>query len=403
MINHAFFIKANVPFEKSNRGYLPMFRKRFTWTGEIQTATAYVCGLGIGYCYLNEKRVSDDLFTASASDYTKTVWYHTYDVTDKIRQGENLIAAVCGNGWYNEDIPTDWAHQEAVWRDMPKLIFALEINGKCVVISDESWKYSLNSATVYNQLREGEHFDSRLYREGWNKLSFDDKDWEFVQTDTTPPKGVLRECICEPIRECGEFSPVQIIPAGKDRYVYDFGKNMSGYVRLTVNQPSGDRIKLEYAETLTADLQVNYENMLRCFHEGKLQVCEFVCNGKEVTWNPRFSYFGFRYVIVTGLKEAKEDSLTAVFVHQDMEQRSEFECSDSTLNQLFEIGTRATYSNFFYMPTDCPTREKLGWLNDAQSSTEQFLTDFKSELVLEKWMQDLYDAMKENGELPGIA
>ena len=400
---NASFIKPDVTFEKKCRSYAPMFRKTFDFTGEISSAKLTVCGLGIGYFYINGEKVSEDLFTAPASDYTKTVWYNTYDVTDRIRQGKNLLAAQCGNGWYNEDIPTDWAHNEALWRDMPKMLLSLEINGEQVVVSDESWKYSLDSATIYNQLREGEHFDSRVFDEKWNTLEFDDSGWDFAKKDDTPPSGVLRECLCEPIRECEILSPVRIIPAGMDRYVFDFGKNMSGYAELKVNQPSGEKITLEYAESLTEDLKVNYENMLRCFHEGKLQVCEFICNGKETRWKPQFSYFGFRYVIVTGLKCAKKDTLTAYFVHQDIKRRSYFECSNETLNKLFEIGVRATQSNMFYMPTDCPTREKLGWLNDAQGTAEQFLTDFEAENMYIKWMQDIFDAMKpENGELPGI-
>lgn len=403
MLQQISFIKPNVSYDKHNRSYSPQFRKTFTWEGEIKSARLAVCGLGIGYFYLNGKPVSEDLFTAPASDYTKTIWYHMYDVTNQIIQGENLLACQCGNGWYNEDIPTDWAHHEAKWRDIPKMILALEINGKQMVVSDESWKCNLDASILYNQLREGEHFDSRLYQEHWNQLGFDDSSWEFAKIDETPPVGVLRECLCEPIRECEILPPVQIIPAGKDRYVFDFGKNMSGYVKLKVNQPSGDVIQLEYAESLTQDMEVNYENMLRCFHEGNFQTCKFICNGKETEWKPQFSYFGFRYVIVSGLKQANKDTLTAYFVHQDIEMRSDFECSDPQLNQLFKIGQRATWSNLFYMPTDCPTREKLGWLNDAQGTAEQFLTNFKTEHMYEKWMQDLFDAMKEEtGELPGI-
>ena len=397
-------IKPDVVFDNMREDYAPMFRKKFEVKDEIKSAVLTVCGLGYGYYYINGESVTADLFTAPVSDYRKTLWYNRYDIKDKLYKGENIFAVICGNGWYNETLETAWHHNTAEWRDIPKFILSLEVNGEVVLVSDDSWKYTLKTPYLFNQLRQGEHFDSRLYKSDWTDLGFDDSEWEPAKIDESAPKGVFRECLCEPIRECEELEPISITDLGEDRYLFDFGKNISGYARLKVNQESGDRLVLNYAEQVNEDNSINYNNMDNpAFYKRRLfQTDEFICCGREFLWTPKFTYHGFRYVLVEGLKEATKSTLTAVFVHQDVELRSEFNCSNKLFNTLFEIGQRATLSNMFYGPTDCPTREKLGWMNDAQSSIDQFMTNFELERVLSKWWVDICDAMKENGELPGI-
>ncbi|MDD6484540.1 MAG: family 78 glycoside hydrolase catalytic domain [Clostridiales bacterium] len=398
------FIKPNAEFDRSRLDYAPMFRRVFEVGGNVENAVLTVCGLGYGYYYINGEEVTPDLFTAPVSNYDKTLWYNRYDITDRIKAGKNIIAVICGNGWYNEGIKTAWDYDTAPWRGMPKFILSLEINGKVVLKSDESWKFTLDSGYTYNQLRTGEHFDSRLYDAAWTSCDYDDSTWDNAAEETNPPKGVFRECLCEPIRVCNEYKPKSVKKIGENKYLYDFGINMSGFARLKVNQPAGDKIILEYAECVNEDNTIDYKGMNdeRFYADRIFQTDEFICCGKELVWTPKFTYHGFRYVIVTGLTKACDDTLTALFVHQEVKRRTEFECSDESLNKLFLMGIQATYSNLFYMPTDCPTREKLGWMNDAQGTTEQVLTDFEAERVYEKWWQDICDAMRDDGMLPGI-
>ena len=398
------FIKPAEQFDPARLDYAPMFRKKFTVDTAVQFAVLTVCGLGYGYYYLNGSEMTPDLFTAPVSNYEKTLWYNRYDVTEQIKTGENILAVICGNGWYNEGIRTAWDYDAAPWRDIPKFILTLEINGEVAVRSDASWRYTLKSPYLYNQLRVGEHFDARLYDENWNRLDFDDSAWGYAKEDDHPPKGIFRECLCQPIRVCGEYPPKSVKKIGEDRYLFDFGLNMSGVARLKVHQSAGDRIVLEYAESMNPDNTIQYNDMdnPHYYPDSPFQTDEFICGGGEMTWTPKFTYHGFRYVVVTGLKEATAETLTALFIHQDVNRISDFECSDENLNSLFRIGIQATWSNLFYMPTDCPTREKLGWMNDAQSSTEQMLTDFDMEKLLTKWWQDICDAMREDGMLPGI-
>lgn len=401
MFENISFIKANVPFEKE-KFYAPMFRKRFHFTGELNEAVLSICGLGYAYCWLNGKRITEDLFTAPVSNYSKTLWYNEYDVSSLLRQGENILAVMCGCGWYNEGIESEWGNNTAAWRDNPKFVMQLMVNGNMVVVSDSAWKCSINSPVVYNQLRCGEHFDSRLYDEKWVLPTFCDDDWCMAVEDATPPGGMFRLCECEPIRECAVFPAKKMYHVKNDTYVFDIGQNISGYIRLRTNQCSGDKIYIRYAEQINEDFSRQLNDMERFYPCSPFQTDEFVCCGKEFVWSPRFAYHGFRYIEIEGIKNPSLDDVAGVFVHQTVDTRSGFECSDERMNRLFYAGQMATLSNLFYMPTDCPSREKFGWANDAQSSAEQMMLNFKTDRLFEKWLIDIYDAMREDGALPGI-
>ncbi len=402
MFDRVNFIKHPRKFVHADPGFAPMFRRKFTLSGPIEKAVVHVCGLGYGYYWLNGKLVTEDLFIAPVSDYRKTLWYTSYDVTDLLHEGENIFAVLCGNGWYNECFKTSWDYDIAPWRDNPKFILSLEVDGKRVLTSDEGWKVTDQSPYIYNQLRSGEYFDARLYDPAWVEMDFDDSEWKPVLSDTTPPVGVFRPCPCEPIRVDKIYPALSVADMGEGRYIFDFGQNMSGFIRLTVDQDAGDEIVIRYVEELFENGEPNLNNMGHHYPTSLFMTDKLICPAGKFTWSPKFTYHGFRYVEITGLKDISLENVSGVFVHQAVAERSAFASSDPFLNELFRIGQMATLSNLFYMPTDCPTREKLGWCNDAQSSTEQMLTDFATERFFAKWLQDVYDAMLPDGQLPGI-
>lgn len=384
--------------EFSFRNPAPLFRKTVTLDA-CTTARLSICGLGFAYCWINGEQVSRDLFTAPLSNYTKTLWYNTYDVTHLLRPGKNTVSVICGNGWYNETIPTTWRFHEAPWRDRPKFILRLETdNGE--ILSDGTWRCQQESAIVFNQLRMGEYYDARLEEADWQEPDYDDSHWEYVRLDTNPPTGEFRECLCEPIREHEVLPPVAVIQTGENCRLYDFGQNISGYARLTAAGTPGAQLTLRYAECIDGENRLAYYGMDTYYCKTGFQTDQFTCSGKETTWSPRFTYHGFRYIEVTG--RCDDLRLEAVFVHQAVRRRTEFSCSDPYLNKLFACGVISSYSNMFYQLTDCPTREKLGWTNDAQSSCEQMLTNFQTEKLLTKWHRDITDAMAPDGALPGI-
>ena len=401
MFEKAKYIKPDIPFERDQNSPSLLMRKTFFVESKPKKAILSAVGLGIGYFYINGKPVSLDLFTAPVSDYNKTVWYYSYDVTEALQIGENVVAAELGNGMFNEGVISAWGHQNSVWRDNPKMILKLDIDGKTEITSDESFVFSTESPTVYNQLRIREIYDSRLYKDGWNRVGFDDSDWKKVAVDVDPPKGVFRVCPAEGIRECEEYLPVSIKQVDDSAFIYDFGQNMSGYARITANIPSGKRLVLRYSEWCEKDGSLHIENFYHYKEHSDIVQCdEFIGCGKEFTYSPKFTYHGFRFLQIDGVE--KPIDVKAIFVHQDIKRRSDFCCSNEELNRLFECGIKATWSNMFYMPTDCPTREKMGWCNDAQSSAEQFMTNFYAEDFFKKWYRDILDSMRDDGALPCV-
>ena len=403
MFEETKFIKSSAVNDSTRETYAPMFRRKFCINNSFNNAKLIICGLGYAYSYINEMRVSDDLFTAPISNYTKTLWYSEYDVTELLNIGENIFAAVCGNGWYNEVIHSTWGYENAPWNDTPKLIMRLEVDGEPVLSSDEKFKVTIDTPYIFNQLRSGEHFDSRKYNKQWKSIDFDDSSWENAIYDNTPPLGVFRKCECEPIHECKLYPAINVKQIDDEAYVFDFGQNMSGYVRIDANQPSGTELVIKYAELMNDDNTRNINKMDHYYKESEIETDHFICNGERFVWSPKFTYHGFNYVIIEGIKDISKINVTGVFVHQDIVERANFECSDATLNQLYECGKISSYSNMFYQLTDCPTREKLGWLNDARASAKQMMINFEMERFFGKWIVDIADAMLENGSLPGIA
>lgn len=407
VFDNAVFIKPDVEFNRefSFENYAPIFRKKF-YIDEVKTARLYVCGLGIGYYYINGRKVSEDLFTVPFSNYMKTLWYCEYDVAHLLEKGENVIAVFCGNGYFNETLDTKtWGLEKAMWRDLPKVILRLEADEKTVLVSDDSFKCLPVGATYFNQLRRGEYFDANLYDERITFKDYDDREWKYAKKDYISPTGVFRKCECEPIRECEVLEPVHVRRTGEKRYLFDMGQNISGYIRLTVTGQKNDLLTIRYCEEITDDFRPEYNKIdvyPSYFQREGFQTDKFICSGKKITWSPRFTYHGFRYIEIDGIRDIATTSVKGVFVHQAVKRRTEFQCSNPFLNQLFQAGVCSTYSNMFYTLTDCPTREKMAWTNDFMASAEQAMVNFECENLFEKCQQDIQDAMLRDGSLPGI-
>lgn len=406
MFENAFFIKAFANFDLSfqeDKNLNPLFRRRFTVNKPFQTATLSFCALGLGYAFINGKEVTDELFAPPFADYKKRLWYVSYDVSALLKQGENVLAFSVGNGFYNEDMENDWGSEKAAWRDQPKVIGTLFLDGEPFLHTDQHFLCSTDSPYVMNRLRNGVIYDARKYCEGWNTVQYDDSAWAPAVHDDCPPTGVFSLCNLRGMKEFEAYTPVQILQKNDGRVIFDFGFNHSGIIHFATKQRAGDQITFRYAESLDGNLNPNYNERTKLpYHHTELAMDRYICDGKGDVWANRFAYHGFRFVEATGMNTDCEYEIKSVFVHQDIEQRSSFCCSNEILNRLFQCGLRSTLSNMYYMPTDCPTREKLGWMNDAQSSCEQFLTNFKLEDLLTKWVEDMKDAMLENGALPGI-
>ncbi len=409
MLENAKFIEYPEAFHYEYRSVepSPIFRKNFFVNNTPESAKIAVCGLGYGYYYLNGEPITNDLFTAPNSDYNKTLWYNVYDITDKISQGENLLAVILGNGFYNETLSTVWGNNTASWRDLPKFCLELVIEYKDStqrIVSDNSWISSKCSPVLFNQLRSGETYDANI-GESWRQSDFCDDGWINARISEKAPTGVLRRCECEPIIKDTEYRYINAFKNTAGNWVLDYGQNISGFVRVSFSGKKGSQLLLRHTERLKPDGTCEFNEMdSEIFYKnGDFQVDRVILADGVTNYEPRFTYHGFRYLEIEGLEEKPEkEDFVAIFVHQDIAPISTFSCSDDTLNRLFNMNKITCLSNLFYIPTDCPTREKFGWTNDAQASCEQMLQNFDIYKLFRKWLQDIFDSIRSDGALPSI-
>ena len=390
----------------------PIFRKTFTADKDIQSARAYVTGAGYYELYLNGDKVGNNLLDPGYTAFDKRVLYSTYDVTSQLQKGENTVAAMLGNGWYNVQSVAVWDFEKARWRNRPRMICELRIQytdgSESVIVSDETWKTSLGAVT-FNNIYSGDIYDATAEQPGWNKNGFDDSGWGFAQI-TECPAPVMQAQTMPAIRVEREVKPKSIKAFSDKLYVFDLGENIAGGSRLKVKGQAGTRITLKHGELLKADGRLEQGNINIYFHpvdkSEVFQMDEFILKGtgEEEIFEPRFNYHGFQYVEVESSKPITltQESLTGLFFHTDVKPVGTFSCSNDLLNKIWEATNRSYVGNLHSIPTDCPQREKNGWTADAHISVDLGLLNYDGIKVYEKWMTDFIDNQREEGDISGI-
>jgi len=384
----------------------PLLRKSFSLKKDIKRATAYICGLGYYELSLNGKKVGDHVLDPKVTQYDCRVLYVTYDVTKQVREGMNAAGVMLGNGWYNYHVKNPWHFDEAPWRNKPRMLLQLEVEyadgSTQSVISDGSWKYS-TGPVQFDGMLNGEVYDARLEKDGWDTAGYDDSKWVAAKV-VTAPKGRLVPQMSQPIRVVGVIKPVSLKQPKPGVFVYDLGQNIAGTAQLTVEGPSGVDLKIQYAELLHPDGTLNQTNINTFCESGDFQTEHYILKGRGVeTWHARFMYYGFQYVQITGFPgELKLENLAGLVMRSDVESAGSFECSNELLNKIHSCNLWSYLNNFFGYPTDCPNREKIGWTGDAHIAAETGLYNCDPSAVYAQWLRDFHDEMRPNGELPGI-
>jgi alpha-L-rhamnosidase len=396
----------------------PYFRHIFQREGKLKSASLAISGLGYHEAWMNGHRVGDHVLDPAQTDYEHRVLYVRHDVTQMILKGPNCIGAILGNGWYHQD--RVWSHRkrgeqsdeegkktEQRVRGMsygePRLMMELELNyedGRREVVRPDSTTRWSSGPITDNNIYSGEHYDARLELEGWSEPNFNAHLWEGVE-QKAPPGGRLEEQTMPPMRKIEKITPQEISPKGEGRYVIDFGQNLSGWVRMSIEAEEGTEITLRYAETVFSDGEINTAST-GVFATEVEQIDRYICRGGKVeTWEPRFTYHGFRYAEVLGWPgELKLDNITAVVVHTDVPVVGNFACSDQRLNQLHQMALWTHRSNLHGIPEDCPVRERCGWLGDANLVTEYSLWNYDSKSFWEKFLGDIETTRADNGGIP---
>ncbi|MCL1909541.1 MAG: family 78 glycoside hydrolase catalytic domain, partial [Kiritimatiellaeota bacterium] len=347
----------------------PLFRREFTLGAKPVSATLRVCGLGFHEARVNGAKVGDHVLDPVPTQYDVRTRYVTHDITAMLRKGANAVGVMLGNGWYNCHTAEVWHFDKASWRDYPKLLLQLDItlaNGKSVrVCSDPEWRFA-EGPVRFDALRNGEFYDAREERPGWDAPGFDDSAW--ARAIIVPgPGGALEEQTAPPCKVFETIKPVcgvgRVVRPGVT--LFDFGVNIAGWVRLTAKGEAGREVVLRYGERVNEAGELDQKSISGLIMAGEIQTDRYTFKGGATeTWEPRFTYHGFQYVQAENLPPGA--TLEARVVRSAFAEAGSIETSDETLNKLVEITLRAYRSNFVGIPTDCPHREKNGWTGDAQ-------------------------------------
>ncbi|HEU5397487.1 MAG TPA: family 78 glycoside hydrolase catalytic domain, partial [Verrucomicrobiae bacterium] len=372
----------------------PCLRKDFRLTRPVRRAVLYVTALGLYEIHLNGRRVGDHVFAPDWTDYRRRVRYQAYDVTGLVQPGKNALAAILANGWYSGHIGNG-GYQ--FFGTVPALLAQLEVTDADghtkIIATDSSWK-SHPGPLLSSDIMAGEDYDARREMAGWDRPGLDEAGWDPVQV-RDEPKIILCSQAMPPVRKLSELKPKKLAEPAPGHWIYDLGQNMVGVVRLQVSAPAGTEVTLRHAEMLNPDGTL-YTNNLR----GARAIDHYFCKGTgSETWQPRFTYHGFRYVEVTGLKSNPgSNAVTGIVIGTDTPSTGEFACSDPRLNQLQSNIQWGQRGNYFSVPTDCPQRdERLGWMGDAQVFVRTATYNADVAAFFTKWLVDVDDEQSPQG------
>ena len=387
------------------RPVVPLFRKQFELKKKVASAQLFITGLGQYEASINGIKVGNSFLTPGWTQYNKTILYNTYDVSNLMKSGKNAIGVIVGNGFYN--INRERYRKLTIAYGMPKMICKLEItftdSSNETIESGSDWKTAVSPVT-YCSIYGGEDYDARLEQENWNKPGFSDVRWQNALL-VKAPKGTLKSTPDYPIEVEDTIFIKQITKQGEGKNVYDFGQNASGIIEIKVTGFRGQEIILTPCELLEKD-KTPYQDA-----SGKPYYFKYTLKGtSDEVWAPRFTYYGFRYVEVNGAvpQTEKKDSLPKIIDMKFLHTRNSsppsgsFHCSDTLFNQIYTLIHWAIKSNFQSVLTDCPHREKLGWLEQTFLMGSSINYNFNIQHLYRKIIADIMDAQTENGLIPDI-
>jgi alpha-L-rhamnosidase len=375
------------------------FRKQFSAAKKIASATVYITAHGMYEAQINGKRVGDAYLTPGWTSYNKRLQYQVYDVTNMLTSGSNAIGVVTGNGWYRGFIA--WSGNKDSYGKKTGLLFQLDITYSdgttSTIVSDGSWKSSTGSIR-YSEIYHGETIDAREEKAGWSTANYNDTNWPGVRVQNYPNDNLLAT-YNEPVRKHETFKPLKIFTTPKGEKVIDFGQNLVGWVIVNANGKTGDKITIRHAEVLDKNGNFYVDN-LRAAHA----TANYILSGRgEETFEPHFTFYGFRYIKIEGVNEIKQEDFTAVALYSDMKPTGTFTSSNALINQLQHNIQWGQRGNFLDVPTDCPQRdERLGWTGDAQAFSRTAAFNFGVNNFFAKWLRDVEADQRPSGKVPFV-
>jgi alpha-L-rhamnosidase len=379
----------------------PLMRKQFDLNKKIKTAVAYITAHGLYEASINGRRVGDAYLTPGWTSYKTRLQYQTYDVTDMLKGGDNVIGVVLGNGWYRGII--GYTDKRNVYGKDISLLLQINITYQDgttgIITSDGSWKSS-TGGVMYSEIYNGETIDHNKDQAGWTEPGFNDSQWNAVKEENFPKNNLLAT-YNETIKKHETFKPVRIFKTPKNERVIDFGQNLVGWVVLKVKGKAGDRITVSHAEVLDKEGNFYTANL----RAAKAQDTYILKGGQEEVFEPHFTFHGFQFIRIEGYPddEIKPEDVTAVALYSDMQPTGAFTTSNAMINQLQHNIQWGQKGNFLDVPTDCPQRdERLGWTGDAQVFSRTATFNMNVNDFFAKWLKDVAADQTPAGVVPFV-
>lgn len=398
----------------------PLFRKEFLLPKKIARARAYVSGLGYYEMRINGRKVGDHELDPGWTSYAKRVLYSTYDVTAELKKGRNAVGIMLGNGWFNPLPLRMWGHinpRDALTIGEPRAIAQIVVEfvdgTRQIIGTDGSWKAG-EGPILRNSVYLGEVYDARREQANWDQPGFDDARWETVALADSPALGPLQAQDAPPIRVTRVLKPIKLTEPKPGVFIFDFGQNFSGWVRLKVKGPAGSRVRIRSGELLYPDGTLNGMTAVAGQIKGggkdyvysgvgqpktAFQLDEYILKGEGTeTYSPRFTFHGFRYAEVTGYPGRPPlEALEGLRLNSDVTPVGSFECSNEMFNRIQQMVLWTELANLFSVQSDCPHREKFGYGGDIVASSEMAMLNFDMSRFYAKAARDLTDAVRPNG------
>ena len=383
------------------------FRTTFKGGKSIKEARLHICGLGLYEAYVNGHKIGGaQVLSPTVSNYDKTVYYNTFDVTSLLRKGTNALCVAVGTGRFpgvrvKWDALNSYKHYDKM---LPCLLCQLEIfyaDGEVQrVLSDEEWKATVDGPIRSNNEFDGEIYDARKELDGWLCPDYDDSSWAQAEL-ADKPWGELTAQPNPNIEIQDIVKPVSITAISGGRYILDMGQNMVGWLQARFCLDAGDTLKLRFAETLKPDGELYTDNL----RKAKVTDYYIARDGKSVTWHPTFTYHGFRFVEISGLRKVpKLSDFEGQVFYDKMATTGHFSCSDPVMNQIYSNAFWGIRGNYRGMPTDCPQRdERVGWLGDRSTGCRGESFIFDNHALYRKWLDDIATEQNAEGQVPDVA
>ena len=393
---------------------MPLFRHSFDLTKPVKQAIVFVSGLGQYELHVNGHLVTDAVMTPGWTNYRKEVYYNTYDVTDRLKQGPNTLGMILGNGMYN--VPgIEGRYTKFIGSfGNPKMILQMQITfvdgTQSVIASDDTWQ-TAPSPIMFSSIYGGEDYDARKEIPGWDTAPTSSWSQAF---EVPAPSGsedvgeTLRSSLIPPMKVMEIIKPVHHFVLRPGTEIFDMGRNFSGWPEIQVKGHAGDIIRMLPGELLDASGAVTQEGDGASKSDPVLFT--YTLRGDDIeTWHPRFSYYGFRYVQVEiipvhdGAPPPTLLSLVGDFVHDDVSIDGHFQSQVPLLNDIHHLIDQAILSNLASVLTDCPTREKLGWLEQTYLNGSSVMYNYGVAQLYRKMSDDMAQAQTPDGMVPSIA